>query len=120
MGVVSDSLEGKFPDAASMMKLLEETNRAGKGDKIEEQGPGKFTTTTTNADGSQTSFEQAFDHEKRTFDVQTIHNGKSVGTWHFQAISEPLRLTCWNDMSNEMWSTRSSVAEGEKLADKIL
>jgi len=119
--VVSEPLDGLFPDAASLFKLLEETQRAeAQLGKMEETGPGKFTATKTKEDQSESIFEQEYNQEKLTFAVKSTHGGKCWGTWHFQILSEPLRMTCWNDMSNEQWSTRSSLQEGEKLSDKLL
>merc|ERR1712150_252978 len=115
------SLEGMFPSGQAMMKLLEETNRKPEGDsKIEERGAGAFIVTVTEPSGAVVTHEQKFDYEALTFDVTVGSGGTCFGTWHFRVITDPLRLTCWSTMEDELWSTKSAVQECQKLVEKLL
>lgn len=118
---ISFSLEGMFPSGQAIMKLLEETNRKPEGESnIEERGLGAFVVTVTEPGGAVVTHEQKFDHEALTFDVTVGSGGTSFGTWHFRVIAGPLRLTCWNTIADEMWSTKSAVEECQKLVEKLL
>jgi len=121
---ISESLEGRFESAQAMLKLGEETERnppgLGAEAKVEDTGPGAFTVSITTPEGVVNTFEHKYDHEKLTYEAKATVNGKSWGVWNFQALNDPVRMSCWNTMDNEMWSTKSSIDETQNIVDKLL
>lgn len=117
---VTTSLEGLFSSPQEMMSLWEQINRSiPPTATLTEQSATEFTVTDQRESGKWV-FEQKWDKEACTFDVTSTKDGTCFGTWHYKALSDPLRLQCWNTSGTDFESICSSIKEVEKAMDKIL
>lgn len=118
---VSTSLEGLFPTAQALIGLFEEMNRAGGENRSVAEGSAtEFVMTETRPEGGSAVFEFKVDLEACACSVTSSRNGTLLGTWHYKALSDPVRLQCWNTLDKEFYSELSSITEVEKSLDSIL
>mmetsp|Transcript_146505 Transcript_146505/g.469993 ORF Transcript_146505/g.469993 Transcript_146505/m.469993 type:complete len:321 (-) Transcript_146505:37-999(-) len=123
---VSAPLHTFFSGVADLMECIEhgkhniEDTPGGDKSSLSVISSTEFNINVTKVAGDAEVFEHKLDKGAGTMLVVFKQGEKEVGSWHFKALQEPLRVECWCTLDNVYVSTVCALHVVQDTLDKAL
>mmetsp|Transcript_91406 Transcript_91406/g.293603 ORF Transcript_91406/g.293603 Transcript_91406/m.293603 type:complete len:322 (-) Transcript_91406:31-996(-) len=123
---VSAPLDALFSGVPDLMECIEhgkhniEDTPGGDKSSLSVISSTEFNINVTKVAGDAEVFEHKLDKGAGTMLVVFKQGEKEVGSWHFKALQEPLRVECWCTLDNVYVSTVCALHVVQDTLDKAL